>query len=130
MIVVDASGMLELLLQSEHSNIIHVRVLSRDELLVAPQLTDIEVSRVLHRYWLAKEIPAKRGGEAIADLADFPLQRFPHTVLLPRIWQLRNNLSSYDAAYVALAEAIDAPLFTCDAKLAGSKGHRAKIETL
>jgi len=75
-------------------------------------------------------LPARRGREAIADLEDFPLERFPHTVLLPRIWQLRNNLTAYDAAYVALAEALEAPLVTCDTKLANSTGHRATIEKI
>jgi len=130
MLVVDASCLLELLLRFTGSEAIQQRLFAREQSLCAPQLIDIEVSHVLRRYWLAKELSAKRGSEAIADLEDFPLERFPHTVLLPRIWQLRNNLTAYDAAYVALAEAIDAPLVTCDAKLARSTGHRATIEVL
>ncbi|RED36140.1 hypothetical protein BJ123_10873 [Rhodopseudomonas thermotolerans] len=65
---------------------------------------------------------------ALADLADFPLQRHPHEFLLPRIWQLRNNLTAYDATYVALAEVLEAPLLTRDKRLAGAAGHRAQIE--
>jgi predicted nucleic acid-binding protein len=61
-------------------------------------------------------------------LADLPLRRYPHDFLLPRIWDLRNNLTAYDAAYVALAEALDAPLLTRDRRLAAAAGHRAQIE--
>jgi len=64
----------------------------------------------------------------VADLADFPLRRYPHDLLLPRIWDLRNNLTAYDATYVALAEALDAPLLTRDRRLAAAAGHRAQIE--
>jgi predicted nucleic acid-binding protein len=64
----------------------------------------------------------------LQDLADFPLYRYSHVPLLPRIWELRHSLSAYDAAYVALAEALDAPLVTRDRRLAASSGHRARIE--
>ncbi len=128
MIVVDASCLLELLLQSAGREAVRQRLFSEDQPLCAPQLIDIEVSHVLRRYWLAKELSARRGQDAIADLEDFPLERFPHTVLLPRIWKLRNNMTANDAAYVALAEALDALLITCDKKLAMSTGHRATIE--
>jgi len=128
MLVVDASCLLELLLQLKSSETVRQRLLLQDQSLCAPQLIDIEVSHVLRRYWLAKELSTKRGHDALVDLKDFPLERFEHTVLLSRIWQLRNNLTAYDAAYVALAEALDAPLVTCDAKLARSTGHGATIE--
>lgn len=65
---------------------------------------------------------------ALADLADMPLSRCPHDLLLPRIWALRDNLTAYDAAYVALAEVLDAPLFTCDRRVAAAPGHRARVE--
>ncbi len=130
MIVVDASCMLEILLKFTNSDSLCRRLFSEGQPLCAPQLIDIEVSHVLRRYWLTKELPAKRGRDAIADLEDFPIERFPHTVLLPRIWQLRNNLTAYDATYVALAEALNAPLITCDKKLAKSTGHRATIEVV
>jgi predicted nucleic acid-binding protein len=67
---------------------------------------------------------------ALADLAELSLQRHPHTILLPRIWELRHNLTAYDAAYIALAEALDAPLLTRDTRLAGASGHRARIEVV
>ena len=62
----------------------------------------------------------------IEDYTDLPLYRYPHAVLLPRIWELRHNFTAYDAAYIALAEAIDSPLITCDRAFA-SRGHRAKV---
>ena len=67
---------------------------------------------------------------ALTDLADLPLRRYPHDFLLPRIWDLRNNLTAYDAAYVALAEVLDIPLLTRDRRLAAAAGHRAQIELI
>jgi predicted nucleic acid-binding protein len=88
----------------------------------------VETAQVIRRYAANAEIDAGRGRAALADLADFPLRRYPHDFLLPRIWDLRNNLTAYDAAYVALAEALDAPLLTRDRRLAASAGHHARIE--
>jgi predicted nucleic acid-binding protein len=67
---------------------------------------------------------------ALNDLADLPLRRYPHDFLLPRIWDLRNNLTAYDAAYVALAEVLDISLLTRDRRLAAAAGHRAHIELI
>jgi predicted nucleic acid-binding protein len=75
-------------------------------------------------------IGANRGGELLADLGDLVLQRYPHYWLLPRVWELRHNLTAYDAVYVALAEALDAPLVTRDARLAAAPGHQARIEVM
>lgn len=85
---------------------------------------------MVRRYAANGEIDAERGRLALIDLAEFPLQRYPHTLLLPRIWELRNNLTAYDAAYVALAEALDAPLLTRDQRLANAAGTRARIELI
>src|SRR5512139_1570417 len=82
------------------------RLLSRGESLHAPHLLDVEVAQVLRRYAAAGELTPERGEEALTDLADFPLHRYPHDVLLPRIWELRQNVTACDAAYVALAEAL------------------------
>ncbi|WP_239024994.1 type II toxin-antitoxin system VapC family toxin [Rhodoligotrophos defluvii] len=71
-----------------------------------------------------------RGREALADLADLPLRRYPHDLLLPRIWALRCNLTAYDAAYVALAEVLDAPLLTRDRRLAAAAGEGARVEVV
>jgi predicted nucleic acid-binding protein len=128
MIVLDASCLLELLLNSSRAiRILEVLNDHADE-ISAPSLVDVEVCHVLRRYVLLKVVSAQRGKEAVEELAEFPLERFPHAVLLSRMWQMRNNLTAYDAAYVALAEALDAVLLTCDKKLATSSGHRATIE--
>ena len=73
-------------------------------------------------------ITESRGDQALEDLVDLSLTRYPHDMLLSRIWALRDNLTAYDAAYVALAEALDAPLVTCDTKIAAAPGHRARVE--
>jgi len=72
-------------------------------------------------------VSAERGREALEDQEDISLRRYPHDFLLPRVWELRANLTAYDAVYVALAEALDAPLVTRDRRLAAA-GHRARIE--
>lgn len=96
--------------------------------LHTPHLLDIEVAQVLRRYAMAGEIDRQRGAAALTDLADLPLRRYPHDILLPRVWELRNNLTAYDAVYVALAEALDAPLLTRDKRLAAAAGHHARVE--
>jgi len=83
---------------------------------------------VLRRLVRDATISAPRADEAIQDLLDLRVTRYPHVVLLPRIWQLRHNLSAYDAAYVALAEELDAAFLTRDARLASASGHTARIE--
>jgi predicted nucleic acid-binding protein len=127
-IVVDASAALELLLRTPGASTVERRLFSANETLHAPHLIDIEVAHVLRRYALAGDMSAQRGHEALEDLADLSLRRYPHEVFLPRVWELRANLSAYDAIYVALAEALDAPLFTRDRRLAGAPGHRARVE--
>jgi len=128
--VIDASCMLELLLRGPVCRAIEDRLLSDAGTLSAPHLLDVEVSQVLRRYWISGQLAEERGREAMADLEDFPVERYPHSALLSRIWQLRDNVTAYDAAYVALAEALDAPLITRDKKLARSSGHSATIEIL
>jgi predicted nucleic acid-binding protein len=128
LIVVDASALLEVLLNTAAADRLAARLFSSSETLHAPHLLDIEVAHVLRRYALSGELDPVRGREAIGDLADLPLRRYPHEPLLERIWGLRGRLTAYDAAYVALAEALDAPLVTRDRKLALSTGHGAAIE--
>ena len=130
MIVLDASAAVEWLLQSSAGQRIENRIYARDESLHAPHLLDVEVSQVLRRLVRDKIVAEDRAGEAIEDLRDLRVARYPHSVMLPRIWQLRHTLSAYDAAYVALAEALDAPLLTCDARIASASGHRAKVEVV
>lgn len=104
------------------------RMFERDETLHAPHLIDIEVAQGLRRYALAGRIDPAHGRAAMEIMAGLPLRRYPHDVLLPRVWELRSNLTAYDAAYVALAEALDAPLLTRDKRLAAAPGHLARIE--
>jgi predicted nucleic acid-binding protein len=128
MIVVDASALLEALLRTPAAEAVERRLFDSGQTLHAPHLLDIEVAQVIRRYAANGEIHGDRGRAALADLSDFPMQRYPHDFLLPRIWELRSNLTAYDAAYVALAEALDAPLLTRDRKLAGATGHHARVE--
>jgi predicted nucleic acid-binding protein len=127
MIVVDASVVLEILLRTPGAARAEERVFGAAP-AAAPHLLDVEVAHVLRRYEARGRLDGARGREAIADLASFPLTRYPHDLLLPRIWELRAKLTAYDAAYVALAEALDATLVTRDERLAGAPGLRARIE--
>jgi predicted nucleic acid-binding protein len=128
MIVVDASAMLEALLRTPAGAAVERRLFEARQTLHAPHLLDVEVAQVIRRYAANGEIDDGRGRAALADLSDFPVRRYPHDFLLPRIWELRNNLTAYDAAYVALAEALDAPLLTRDQRLASAAGHHAQVE--
>jgi predicted nucleic acid-binding protein len=83
----------------------------------------------LRRYVRSASISAGRGTEALSDFLDLPLTRYPHFALLTRVWQMRNNLTAYDAAYLALAEALDAPLITRDRALVGTDS-RAQVELI
>ena len=130
MIVVDASVLVEVLLRMPGADAIAPRLFDSRQSLHAPHLIDIEIAQVVRRFALSGELEERRGREALADLSDFPLRRYPHDALLPRIWDLRNNLTGYDAAYVALAEALDAPLLTRDQRLARAAGHDARVEFL
>ena len=128
MIVLDASVVLELLLRSRVGLEIEERILSPQETLFAPHLLDLEVVQVLRRYCASGEIDSERGKEAIEDLKDLPINRYPHDIFLQRAWNLRHNMTAYDAVYVALAETLPAPLLTRDAHLASAPGHEALIE--
>lgn len=130
MIVVDASALLEVLLNTPAAARVSERLFAANETLHAPHLLDLEVAQVLRRYYLAGELTAERGRQALEDLADVPLTRYPHDLLLPRIWELRENLTAHDAAYLALAEALGATLVTRDAAMASAPGHRGKVELI
>jgi predicted nucleic acid-binding protein len=127
-IVVDASALLEVLLRTPAAEVVERRVFGSRQTLHAPHLIDVEVAQVVRRYAAFGEIEPQRGVNALADLADMPLRRYAHDFLLPRVWALRHNLTAYDAVYVALAEALEAPLLTRDQRIAAATGHRARIE--
>ena len=127
MIVLDASAAIEWLLQTPAGIKLDRRIFSPSESLHAPHLLDVEVAQVLRNFVRDKAITAQRGQEALEDLGDLPLRRYPHDFLIPRIWELRATLTAYDAAYVALAELLDAALLTCDGKIASAPGHHAKV---
>ena len=128
MIVLDASAAVDRLLQTSAGQSIEKRIYSRNETLHAPHLLDLEVTQVLRRLALQGVVPVRRADEAVHDLLDLRIIRYPHFVLLPRIWQLRHNLSAYDAAYIVLAEKLGAALVTRDVRLAAASGHAAAIE--
>jgi predicted nucleic acid-binding protein len=127
-IVLDASAAVDWLLQTSAGRQIEERIYSRHETLHAPHLLDIEVAQVLRRLVRETVISAPRAEEAIQDLMDLRITRYPHSVFLSRIWLLRHNLSAYDAAYVVLAQNIGATLVTRDARLASASGRRVAIE--
>jgi predicted nucleic acid-binding protein len=129
-IVIDASALLEFLLQTPVGVRVEARVFRDADEIHAPHLVDVEVVQGLRRLVRAGDMTPGRAGEAIADLTDLDLHRHPHLDLLDRVWKLRDNISAYDALYVALAEAIDAPVVTCDAPFAKAPGHRARVELI
>jgi predicted nucleic acid-binding protein len=128
MIVLDASAAIDWLLQTSAGQHIDKRIYSHNESLHAPHLLDLEVTQVLRRLASQGVISAHRADEAIRDLLDLRITRYPHQLLLRRIWQLRHNFSAYDAAYVVLAEKLRAALITRDARLASASGHAAPVE--
>lgn len=128
MIVLDASAALDWLLQTSAGQRIEDRIYSHHETLHTPHLLDLEVTQVLRRLVREGTVPALRADEAVEDLLDLRITRYAHSLLLPRIWGMRHNFSAYDAAYVALAETLGAPLITRDARLASASGHAARVE--
>ena len=121
MLVVDASSVTELLLVRPAGAQVGAQFAEHEFAVHAPHLIDVEVISALRRLVASGQAPAPRGEEAIVDLLDLPIERYPHDILVPRVWQLRDNFSAYDAPYVALAEALaddPVPLLTADPRLA------------
>jgi predicted nucleic acid-binding protein len=129
-IVVDASVVLEALLRRVNAEAVRERLLAGREMLHAPHLLDIEVAHVMRRYAMIGDMESERGRASLAVLADLPLRRYRHDFLLPRVWELRNNFTAYDAVYVALAEALDLPLLTRDQRLAGAARAHVRVEVV
>jgi predicted nucleic acid-binding protein len=128
-IVVDAS-VLAVALGDDGTDGEQARERLAGEMLVAPELVDLEVVSVWRRHVAAKLMPARRAASAVADLADMPLRRSSHQPFLTRIWELRHVVTPYDAAYIALAEALDVVLITGDARLSRASGVHCAIETI
>jgi len=128
MIVLDASAVVDWLLQTPAGQRIEQRIYARNDTLHTVHLLDVEFAQVLRRLVREGTLARKRAEEAMEDLIAVRVTRYAPVVLLHRIWQLRQNLSAYDAAYVALAEELKAPLITRDQKIAAASGHSATIE--
>lgn len=129
MIVIDAS-VLAVALGDDGPDGNHARERLVHETLVAPELIDLEVVSVWRRLVVGKKMAARRAGDAVSDLADLPLRRSSHQPLLGRIWELRHAVTAYDAAYIALAEALGIPMITADARLARAPGIACAIEVI
>lgn len=130
MIVVDASALLEFLLQTPLGVRIEARLFRDGDDIHSPHLVDVEVTQGLRRLVRAAEVSSARAAEAIADLVDLDLHRHAHLDLLTRAWQLRENVTAYDAMYLALAEALGATVVTCDAPLSKAPRRNMSIELI
>lgn len=128
MIVTDASAVIEVLLRLRDAKEVESHLLDQRHTLHAPHLLDIEVAQVVRRHAANGKISPRQGRTAIENLVDMPILRYPHDALVGRVWELRGNLSAYDAIYVALAEALNAPLLTRDRRLADAAGRYARVE--
>ena len=122
--------MLEFLLQTPLGTRVETRLFRDGEEFHSPHLLDVEVTQGLRRLVRSGEVTPARAADAIGDLAGIDLHRHAHVDMLNRVWQLRDNVTAYDAVYVALAEALDATVITCDGPLAKAPGHRARIEAI
>jgi predicted nucleic acid-binding protein len=129
-IVVDASAMTEFLLQTPLGLRVEARLFLGTDEFHAPHLLDVEVAQALRRLVRIGEVRPNRAREAVEDLTGLDIRRHSHVDLLSRAWALRDNLTAYDAMYIALAEAINAPLVTCDGPLGATPGHAVRIEVI
>ena len=130
MIVLDASAVVELLLVTAAGRRLAERIRPSAISLNAPHLIDVEVTQAIRKYVLAGAISGERGRLALQHLAELDLERYSHTPFLPRIWALRENLTAYDATYVALAEVLQATLLTSDQRIASAPGIQAAVELI
>ena len=127
MIVLDASALVELILGTPTGQLVAGRIADPAEDLHVPHLADIEVVQALRRYVREGEIDTDAAEVALDDLRALDLQRHAHEPLLERVWDLRKNLTAYDAVYVALAEVLDAILLTCDRRLSQAPGMSRRV---
>lgn len=130
MIVLDASAIVELLLRTKKGDQVADRLAGDGGPFLAPHLVDPEVMQAFRDLVRLRQVDASQAGLALTLFAELPLQRVPHDVLLSRMWQLRDNLTAYDATYVVVAELSGATLVTCDRPLSRSPGHNATVELI
>ena len=130
MIVVVASVIVEMLLRTEAGIRVTPHIEATTSTVHSPHLLDAEVAHVVRRYTLAGDIDQERGVEMVGILRDLVIHRHDHRPLLGRVWELRHSIGAYDALYVALAEALGAPLLTADSRLGTAHGHRADVQVL
>ena len=126
--VLDASGAVELLLNTPAGKRLAARLADETEVVHVPHLIDVEIAQVLRRYVLRGALDARAGGMALRRWRSFDVERYPHEPFLDRIWRLRVNVSAYDAIYVALAETLSTVLVTGDRRLAAAPGLRVTVE--
>jgi predicted nucleic acid-binding protein len=126
----DASALIELLTRSDRGRRVEERALRPSSSVHAPALIDVEVAQVLRRYVLSGQVPEHWARSALDVALAFPMTRYWHQPLLKRVWELKENVTAYDATYVALAEGLNAPLLTCDARLSRIAGSTAAIELI
>lgn len=129
LIVLDASAVVELLFQTTPGKRISDIIFEPGINLCAPELLTVETIQVIRRFINSKELTNTLANSLFKDLKDLPISFYPHQILLDRTWELRKNFTAYDATYLALAEALNAPLITCDSAFKKGSGgtHRAKI---
>ena len=128
MIVLDASALVELLLGTAAGRTVAMRIADPAVSVHVPHLADIEVTQALRRFAHEGDLDAADAATALEDLRALDLERHAHEPLLDRVWAMRKNLSAYDAVYVALAEALDGVLLTCDGRLARAPGAARRVE--
>ena len=128
MIVLDASVVVELLTNGRLADSLRRELSGRSDSFIVPHLLDVEVVSALRNLTAGLRLDSHRSEQLFRALAALPVERYPHTPLLGRVWELRHNFTAYDAVYIALAEATNSILYTSDAKL--RKGHRAKVVLL
>ena len=126
--VLDASGVVELLLNTASGRRLSARLLAETEGVHVPHLIDAEIAQVLRRFVLRGLLDARSGAAALRRWQDFDVDRYPHEALLNRVWELRANVTAYDATYLALAEALSMVFVTGDRRLARVPGARTAIE--
>jgi predicted nucleic acid-binding protein len=129
-IVLDASAAVEMLLATEQGQQVADRLADPAESVHVPHLLAVEVAQVLRRLVASGDVTSQRAAGALEDLADLDAERYAHEPFLDRMFALRANLTAYDAAYVVLAEVLDAPLVTFDRRIAAAPGHRATVDPL